>query len=101
MTDQPKPYQERWDSQKKYYSDKSGENKRRYEALQMITMIGSVLAPVFIITSDDAIISKIIPIVISLIVAISTGTERIKNMETVGARFVWQVKVLSAKEHYI
>ena len=79
MTDETYSYlEDRWKNQKEYYSKHSSINKTWHERLQMITMGGSALVPVLIII-EVPLLKEYAPIVLSLIVTVTTGLERIKK----------------------
>jgi hypothetical protein len=66
--------EDRWDSQKKYYSKKAGQNKKRYQLLQLAVALGGASVPVLISLPN---VPNEIPIIISLAVALAAATENV------------------------
>lgn len=66
----------RWQSQWLYYDAKATENKKNYQALQLVIGVGSVAVPVLL---GMEWIPNIIPVAISLVVAAAAAVENVKK----------------------
>ena len=67
----------RWQSQKNYYSKNSGKNKKYYQSLQLSVGIGAVLVPVVLTVNALHPYNTLLAAIISAGVAIATAAENI------------------------
>lgn len=71
--------EERYKDQIKWYSNKSAENKKRFQWLVGVSTVLSVSVPVLLVTNDENL--KYLAIFFSAIVAISTAFTRAFNYQ--------------------
>jgi len=69
--------EDRWKSQKDYYSKNSGKNKKRYQYLQLWVGVGAVLVPVVLTLSYLEPYNTLVAALISASVAVATAAENI------------------------
>ena len=73
--DQEKAYlEDRFKSQEIYYDRKSAHNKRWHQSIQLFIAVGSVAVPVLLGISE---IPKLVPTILSLMVAAVAGIENV------------------------
>ncbi len=74
MTDKSPSYlEERWQSQKDFFSKNSAKNKRFYERLQLFVMVVSAGIPLVVVFS----VHEYIPAVLGFSITVATGFEKI------------------------
>ncbi|MCA9903170.1 MAG: DUF4231 domain-containing protein [Anaerolineae bacterium] len=74
-----KYYMDQARQQQEYHSQKAKGYKQSYQFLQVIIVVGALIVPVLLATSS---IPQIVPVVVSILVAIATGLENVfKNGE--------------------
>ena len=66
--------QERWQSQKDYYSKQSAQNKRLHQRIQLFITIGSIAVPILLSIAE---VPKLIPTILSGLIAAAAALESV------------------------
>jgi hypothetical protein len=66
--------QDRWQSQKDYYSKQSAQNKRMHQRIQLFITIGSIAVPILLSIAE---VPKLIPTILSGLIAAAAALESV------------------------